>query len=40
MQSLDDLDPVYKQLIDEPVTAVVAVTGGTGRANLTPVWFD
>jgi PPOX class probable F420-dependent enzyme len=40
VQSLDDLDPVYKQLIDEPVTAVVAVTGGTGRANLTPVWFD
>ena len=40
VQSLDDLDPVYKQLIDEPVTAVVAVTGGAGRANLTPVWFD
>jgi PPOX class probable F420-dependent enzyme len=40
VQSLDDLDPVYKQLIDQPVTAVVAVTGGAGRANLTPVWFD
>ena len=25
---------------DEPVTAVVAVIGDTGRANLTPVWFD
>jgi PPOX class probable F420-dependent enzyme len=38
--SLDDLDPIYKSLIDEPVTAVVAVMGSTGRPNLTPVWFD
>ncbi len=38
--SLDDLDPIYKMLIDEPVTAIVAVIGSTGRANLTPVWFD
>jgi PPOX class probable F420-dependent enzyme len=38
--TLEDLDPVYRQLLDEPVTAVVAVTGGAGRANLTPVWFD
>ena len=38
--SLSDLDPVYKQLIDEPVTAIVSVTGGDGRSNLTPVWFD
>jgi PPOX class probable F420-dependent enzyme len=40
VRSLDDLDPVYKQLIDQPVTAVVAVIGGAGRPNLTPVWFD
>ena len=38
--SLDDLDPKYKRLIDEPVTAIVSVMGGTGRPNLTPVWFD
>jgi nitroimidazol reductase NimA-like FMN-containing flavoprotein (pyridoxamine 5'-phosphate oxidase superfamily) len=38
--TLADLDPIYKQLLDEPVTAVVSVTGGTGRSNLTPVWFD
>ena len=25
VNSLNDLDPIYKQLIDEPVTAVVAV---------------
>jgi nitroimidazol reductase NimA-like FMN-containing flavoprotein (pyridoxamine 5'-phosphate oxidase superfamily) len=40
VSSLADLDPVYRQLLDQPVTAVVAVTGGDGRANLTPVWFD
>jgi nitroimidazol reductase NimA-like FMN-containing flavoprotein (pyridoxamine 5'-phosphate oxidase superfamily) len=40
VSTLADLDPVYKQLLDEPVTAVVAVTGGDGLANLTPVWFD
>jgi nitroimidazol reductase NimA-like FMN-containing flavoprotein (pyridoxamine 5'-phosphate oxidase superfamily) len=38
--TLADLDPIYKQLLDDPVTAVVSVTGGTGRSNLTPVWFD
>jgi PPOX class probable F420-dependent enzyme len=40
LSSLADLDPIYKQLLDEPVTAVVAVMGGDGRPNLTPVWFN
>jgi nitroimidazol reductase NimA-like FMN-containing flavoprotein (pyridoxamine 5'-phosphate oxidase superfamily) len=40
IDSLDELDPIYKQLLDDPVTAIVSVTGGDGRANLTPVWFD
>ncbi len=38
--SLADLDPIYRQLIEEPVTAVIAVMGAAGRPNLTPVWFD
>jgi PPOX class probable F420-dependent enzyme len=38
--SLDDLDPIYKRLLDEPVTAVFAVLGKDGRPNLTPMWFD
>jgi PPOX class probable F420-dependent enzyme len=38
--SLSDLDPIYKRLLDEPVTAVVAVMGSDGRPNLTPMWFD
>lgn len=38
--SLADLDPTYKQLMDKPVTSVIAVMGGDGRPNLTPMWFD
>ena len=37
---LGDLDPVYRQLLDEPVTAVISVIGRNGQSNLTPVWFD
>lgn len=37
---LNDIDPIYKQLMDEPVAAVIAVMGGEGRPNLTPIWFD
>lgn len=40
VDSLDAVDPIYKMLMDEPVTATIAVIGSTGRANLTPVWFD
>ena len=38
--SLDGLDPIYKRLLDEPVTAVFCVLGSDGRPNLTPMWFD
>lgn len=40
VDTLEQVDPLYKMLMDEPVTATVAVIGSTGRANLTPVWFD
>ena len=40
VSSLTDLDPSFKRLLDEPVTAVVAVTGRDEYPNLTPVWFD
>jgi nitroimidazol reductase NimA-like FMN-containing flavoprotein (pyridoxamine 5'-phosphate oxidase superfamily) len=40
IRSLDDLDPIYKRLLDDPVTAVFAVQGKDGRPNLTPMWFD
>jgi nitroimidazol reductase NimA-like FMN-containing flavoprotein (pyridoxamine 5'-phosphate oxidase superfamily) len=38
--SLADLGADYLPLLDGPTTAVIAVTGKDGRANLTPVWFD
>ncbi|MDW3179761.1 MAG: pyridoxamine 5'-phosphate oxidase family protein [Acidimicrobiia bacterium] len=38
--SISDLDPTYKQLMDKPIACVMAVMGGDGRPNLTPMWFD
>jgi hypothetical protein len=38
--SLQDLDPIYKRLMDEPVTQILGIVGPGGRANLTPMWFD
>lgn len=38
--SLDELDPIYKQLMDQAVTQVLGIVGPSGRANLTPMWFD
>src|SRR5207247_2314711 len=38
--SLADLDPIYKRLLDEPVNAIVAVTGSAGQPKRPPGWFD
>jgi PPOX class probable F420-dependent enzyme len=38
--SLNDLDPIYKQLLDNPVVMTLAVIGPDGRPGLTPMWFD
>ena len=35
VSSLADLDPIYKRLLDERVTAIVAVLGADGQPNLT-----
>ncbi len=40
INSLENLDPIYKRLIDEPIAASFAVLGSDGRPNLTPMWFD
>ena len=40
VNSLNDLDPIYKQLLDDPVPAMFAVLGSDGLPNLTPMWFD
>jgi len=39
IDSLADLDPTYKKLLDDPVTQVLGIVAG-GRAHLTPMWFD
>lgn len=38
--SLDDLDPMYKQLLDRPIACIVGLVGNDGRVNQTPMWFD
>ena len=37
---LDDLDPIYRELLDRPITVTLAVIGPDGRPGLTPMWFD
>ena len=38
--SLDALDPIYRELLDRPITVTMAVIGPDGRPGLTPMWFD
>lgn len=38
--SFDDLDPIYKKLMDDPVVMILSVIGPDGRPGLTPMWFD
>ena len=40
VNSLDDLDPIYKQLVDSPFHANFGVLGSDGGINITPMWFD
>ena len=38
--SIEDLDPIYKELLDKPVVMTLAVIGPDGRPGLTPMWCD
>ena len=38
--SLNDLDPIYRQLLDMPITVTLGLIGPDGRVSLTPMWFD
>jgi Pyridoxamine 5'-phosphate oxidase len=38
--SLADLDPIYRQLLDRPITQSLGLVGPDGRVSLTPMWFD
>lgn len=39
-QSLQDLDPTYRQLLETGVTASLATLSADGRPQLTPVWVN
>jgi hypothetical protein len=38
--SLADLDLIYRQLLDRPITQSLGIIGPDGRISLTPMWFD
>ena len=40
LSSINDLDPIYRQLLDKPIACTMAVMDGDGRPNLTPMLFD
>ncbi len=40
IESLTDLEPIYKQLLDSPVACVLGVIGNDGLINQTVMWFD
>ncbi len=40
IRSLEDLDPIYRDLLDRPITATFGLIGPDGRPSLTPMWFD
>jgi len=40
IRSLSELDPIYKALLDRPITVTLGLLGPDGRIGLTPMWFD
>jgi len=37
---LSNLDPVYKTLLDRPITVTLGLMTPDGRIGMTPMWFD
>ena len=40
IKGLSDLDPIYKALLDRPITVTMGLTAPDGTIGLTPMWFD
>lgn len=40
VSGLGGLDPIYKDLLDRPITITLGLIGVDGRVGLTPMWFD
>ena len=40
IRQLSDLDPIYKALLDRPITVTMGLVAPDGTIGLTPMWFD
>jgi len=40
IKGLSSLDPIYKALLDRPITVTLGLIGPDGTVGLTPMWFD
>jgi general stress protein 26 len=40
INTLDELDPIYLDLLKRPIASVLGLIGGDGRVNMSPMWFD
>ena len=40
ISGLSGLDPIYKALLDRPITVALGLIGPDGSIGLTPMWFD
>jgi PPOX class probable F420-dependent enzyme len=40
IRGLEDLDPIYRALLDRPITVTLGLIGPDGRVSMTPMWFD
>jgi PPOX class probable F420-dependent enzyme len=40
IETLDDLDPIYRELMERPIPCILGLIGNDGRVNQTPMWFD
>ena len=40
ISGLGNLDPIYKALLDRPITVTLGLIGPDGSVGLTPMWFD
>jgi Pyridoxamine 5'-phosphate oxidase len=40
IKGLSSLDPIYKDLLDRPITVTLGLIGPDGTVGLTPMWFD
>lgn len=40
IETLGDLDPIYRELLERPIACILGLLGNDGRINQTPMWFD